>query len=307
MPFAALRPNVVLGCCWMLVLASCTALDAVVIRIVGQTIHPFEIGFFRVLFALMLVTPWLVRLGFAALRTDFLPLHACRAALKLVAQIAYFFAVLMMPLADVAAIGFTKPMFVAMGAAIFLGEVMRVRRWAAIAVGFIGVLIILRPTNSVFEPWILAAIAATIGLAGVTLMMKYLSGREATSSILAWNLMISVPIALVLAIPVWVTPSPSLIGLLLLQGGLGALAQFSAARAMRLADASVLTAVEFIRLPLVALLAFSFFGEIADRWTWIGASIILAATLYLVRRETLAAASSGDLSRSLVPTKNRPE
>jgi drug/metabolite transporter (DMT)-like permease len=194
-----------------------------------------------------------------------------------------------MPLADVAAIGFTKPMFVAIGAVLFLGEVMRGRRWAAIAVGFFGILVILRPTSGVFEPWILSAVAAAAALAGVALMMKYLSSREATARILAWNLVISVPIALILALPVWTTPSLFLLSLLLLQGGLGALAQFSAARAMRLADASVLTAVEFVRLPLVAVVAYLFFDELADGWTFVGALIILASTIYLVRREAALA------------------
>ncbi len=281
----AIKPNVVVGCCWMLVLASCTALDVVIIRIVGQSLHPFEIGFFRVFFALLLVTPWLIRAGWVDLRTEFLPLHAGRAALKLAGQIAYFYAILIMPLADVAAIGFTKPMFVAIGAVLFLGEIMRARRWAAIAIGFLGILIILRPASGVFDPWILTAVAAAIALAAVTLMMKYLSSREATTRILAWNLVISVPIALVLALPVWTTPSLFLLALLLLQGGLGALAQLSMARAMRLADASAITAVEFIRLPLVAILAYIFFGELADFWTWAGAAVILGSTLYLVRRE----------------------
>lgn len=277
----------------MLVLAGCTALDAAVIRIVGQTIHPFEIGFFRVLFALLLVSPWLMQRGFADLRTNFLPLHACRAVLKLVAQIAYFYAILVVPLTDVAAMGFTKPLFVSIGAVLFLGEIMRFRRWAAIIIGFFGVLIILRPGSGMYEPWILAAIAAAIGLAGVSLMMKFLAGREATSRILAWNLIISVPIALILALPFWTTPTLPILGLLLLQGGLGALAQFSAARAMRLADVSILTAVEFVRLPLVALVAYFLFEETSDLWTWAGALVIFGSTFYLVRRESHLARRQG--------------
>lgn len=269
----------------MLVLAGCTALDAAVIRIVGQTVHPFEIGFFRVLFALLLVSPWLIQRGLADLRSDFLLVHAGRAILKLLAQIAYFYAVLVMPLADVAAIGFAKPLFVSIGAVLFLGEVMRLRRWVAIAIGFLGVVVILRPGSTLFDPWIMSAVFAAIGLAGVNLLMKYLAEREATNRILAWNLMISVPVALVLALPFWTTPSLPILGLLLLQGGLGALAQFSAARAMRLADVSVLTAIEFVRLPLVALIAYVLFGEISGFWTWMGAAIIIGSTLYLVRRE----------------------
>jgi drug/metabolite transporter (DMT)-like permease len=284
----------------MLVLASCTALDAAIIRVVGQTLHPFEIGFFRVSFALILIMPWLMRIGLSTLRTGFLSLHVARAVLKLAAQIAYFYAVLIMPLANVAAIGFTKPMFVAIGAFLFLSELMRVRRWAAILAGFIGVLIVLRPTSDIFDPRMLSALAAAIGLAGVALMMKYLSSREETSRILAWNLIISIPVALALAIPVWITPTPYLLVLLLLQGALGALAQFSAARGMRLADASVLTAVEFVRLPLVALIAYLMFDEIADLWTWIGAAVIVAAMLYLVRREAFLA-DRGTLKASKLP------
>ncbi len=275
----------------MALLAAITAVDAAIIRIVGETLHPFEIGFFRVTFALLLIMPWLLRAGLQELRTDYLLVHGLRAVLKLAAQIAYFYAVLVMPLADVAAIGFTKPMFVAIGAFLFLGEIMRVRRWMAISVGFVGVLIVLRPAGEVFDPLMLSALTAAIGLAGVALMMKYLSSREVTSRILAWNLIISVPVALILAVPVWVTPTAYILMLLLLQGALGALAQYSAARGMRLADASVLTAVEFIRLPLVALIAFLIFGEIADFWSWIGALVIFAATFYLVRREVALAKS----------------
>lgn len=287
----------------MALLAAATAVDAAIIRIVGEVLHPFEIGFFRVSFALILIMPWLLRLGLGTLRTDFLLIHGIRAVLKLGAQIAYFYAVLVMPLADVAAIGFTKPMFVAIGAFLFLGEIMRLRRWAAIAVGFIGVLIVLRPTGEIFDPRMLSAVAAAIGLAGVALMMKYLSSREVTSRILAWNLMISVPVALVLVIPVWVTPTPYLLALLLLQGALGALAQYSAARGMRLADASVLTAVEFIRLPLVALIAYLMFGEISDFWTWIGALVIFAATFYLVRREVALARSGPPNAAAALPSE----
>ena len=162
---------------------------------------------------------------------------------------------------------------------------MRLRRWVAIAIGFLGVVVILRPGSTLFDPWIMSAVFAAIGLAGVNLLMKYLAEREATNRILAWNLMISVPVALVLALPFWTTPSLPILGLLLLQGGLGALAQFSAARAMRLADVSVLTAIEFVRLPLVALIAYVLFGEISGFWTWMGAAIIIGSTLYLVRRE----------------------
>jgi drug/metabolite transporter (DMT)-like permease len=161
---------------------------------------------------------------------------------------------------------------------------MRFRRWSAILVGFLGVLVVLRPGTAMFDPRMLAAVASAIGLAAIALLLKFLAGREPLVTIVGLNLVITVPLALLLTLPVWITPGVDLLGLMMLQGALGALGQFSAARAMALADASFLMPIEFVRLPLVVILAYVAFGELADLWTWAGAALIFVSTFYLARR-----------------------
>jgi drug/metabolite transporter (DMT)-like permease len=269
----------------MLVVAACNATDTAIIRIVAEDLHPLEIGFFRNLFSLLLILPWLYRAGPGVLRTSHLSVHVARAVIKLAALVSLFYAITIMPLADVTAIAFTTPLFVAIGAVLFLGETMRFRRWGAILVGFLGVLVVLRPGTAVFDPRMLAAVASAIGLAAIALLLKLLAGREPLATIVGLNLVITVPLALLLTLPVWITPGVDLLGLMVLQGALGALGQFSAARAMALADASFLMPIEFVRLPLVVILAYVAFGELADLWTWAGAALIFVATFYLARRE----------------------
>jgi drug/metabolite transporter (DMT)-like permease len=268
----------------MLVVAACNATDTVIIRIVAEDLHPLEIGFFRNLFSLLLILPWLYRAGPGVFRTSRLSIHVARAVIKLAALVSLFYAITIMPLADVTAIAFTTPLFVALGAVLFLGETMRFRRWSAILVGFLGVLVVLRPGTAMFDPRMLAAVASAIGLAAIALLLKFLAGREPLVTIVGLNLVITVPLALLLTLPVWITPGVDLLGLMMLQGALGALGQFSAARAMALADASFLMPIEFVRLPLVVILAYVAFGELADLWTWAGAALIFVSTFYLARR-----------------------
>jgi drug/metabolite transporter (DMT)-like permease len=268
----------------MLVVAACNAIDTVIIRIVAEDLHPLEIGFFRNLFSLLLILPWLHRVGPGVFLTSRLSIHVARAAIKLAALVSLFYAITIMPLADVTAIAFTTPLFVAIGAVLFLGETMRFRRWGAILIGFLGVLVVLRPGTAVFDPRMLAAVASAIGLATIALLLKFLAGREPPATIVGLNLFITVPLALLLALPVWVTPSLDVLGLMALQGALGALAQLSVTRAMALADVSFLMPIEFMRLPLVVVLAYVAFGELAGPWVWAGAVLIFVSTFYLARR-----------------------
>lgn len=269
----------------MSVVAFAMASDTALIRITAAELHPFEIAFFRNLFSLLLIVPWLWRMGPESLRTDRLALHLLRAALKLVTITAFFFAVKLMPLAEVTAIIFTTPLFVALGAALVLGEVLRLQRGLAILIGFVGVLIVLRPGSAVFDPIMLLALAAAVGQAAIALLLKFLARSEPTHRLVGLNLILTVPLALLMALPFWTWPSAWMLLVLLLQGALGALAQTAVTRAMALADASVLMPFEFIRLPLVVLIAWLAFGEASDFPVWLGAAVIFGSTFYLTRSE----------------------
>ena len=115
----------------------------------------------------------------------------------------------------------------------------------------------------------------------IQLMLKVMSRRDSTETLVAWNLIVSVPLALGPALWFWSTPTAGQWGLLLAQGALGALNQSVVTRAFQLADASVVAPMDFLRLPFVAIAAFAFFGEVAGISTWVGAAVIFVATLMM--------------------------
>jgi drug/metabolite transporter (DMT)-like permease len=267
----------------MVLVAGLTAVDTALVRVLTADVHPFVIGFFRSAFGLVAVLPWILRERRSLFRTDHLRLHALRAAVKLLALVSFFFAVASAPLAAVTAIAFATPVFVAVGAVLLLGERLPPLRVAAIGLGFVGVLVILRPDAGAFEPGLLFALAGALGLAAIALMLKFLSGRDRSATIVGLNLLLTVPMAAVLAVPVLTPLAPGTLGLLVLQGALGALSMTLVTRAMALADASFLMPIEFLRLPLVAAIAYFAFAELPDAGTWVGGIVIFAATMMLAR------------------------
>ncbi|WGF87938.1 DMT family transporter [Marinivivus vitaminiproducens] len=277
--------SVLIGGLLMAVNAGVGALDTVIVRLASTEVHAFEIAFFRNAFSLLVLLPFLLVRSNLSLRTPYWPVHALRAVLKLAALIAFFLAVTQLPLAVATAIAFTTPVFAAIGSMLFLGEPVRIGRIAGVMAGLCGVLIILRPGAIAFDTGIVLALLAAIGLAGVALLMKLSSGREPADRIVWFNLVLTVPIALIVCLPVWTTPSPFVLGILALQGALGALAQFSFARALSMADASVLMPVDFIRLPLAALFGQFLFAEQPDALVFVGGAVIFASAIVLLHQE----------------------
>ena len=125
-----------------------------------------------------------------------------------------------------------------------------------------------------------------MALAAIGLLAKLLARHDPPNTILAINLTLSVPLALLAALPFWTTPSWRMLGLMAVQGALGAASQFCFVSALRLADASLMMPVDLVRLPLVALLGFLAFGQVPDGWTWIGGGVICTAIVLLLRAGT---------------------
>jgi len=273
------------ACSLMLLAAVIMAVDTALVRVLSGELHAFEIVFFRSLFGLLAVAPWLWRHRRVIGHTANFRLHLGRALLKLLALFAFFQAIAGAPLASVTAIAFTTPLFVAVGAVLILGERLPRLRVAAIVMGFFGVLIVVRPGAGLVDPAIVYAVAGAIGIAAIALMLKFLSGRDSPSTIVGLNLLLSVPLALLLALPFLGLPSWPMLGLLAFQGAAGALSMTAVTRAMALGDASFLSPIEFVRLPLVAAIAYLAFGEVADAWVWVGGLVIFAAVVALAQSE----------------------
>ena len=269
----------------MMASASLFALMAVVIRLASAQLHPFQITFFRSSFGALFALPLLYVHGWQLLRTPRFGFYVMRCVLGMGGMLAGFWAIVNLPLAEAVALSYSSPLFVTFGAVLFLGEVVRMRRWSAVIVGFIGVLVIVRPGSDGFSAGSLVALMAA-GLTGaVTISIKSLTGSEPADRIVLLTTLLWVPLSLPAALSVWQWPHADIWPWLVLSGALGTGGHYCWTRALRLADASLLAPFSYLQLLLVAVLAWWIFGERVDRYTVIGATIIIGASLYITHRE----------------------
>ena len=257
-----------------------------VVRHLAPEIHTFEIVFFRNLFGFLWFLPWLLRSGPAALATRRFGTHAMRALLNTASLMAYFAALGMIPLADATALNLTIPLFVAVGAILFLGERVSAARWTALAVGAAGALAIVRPGFEAVTPGVLLVMGASVCAAGTRLMAKSLSGTDKPSAIVAWVAVLMTPVTLIPALFVWHWPALWEWPLLVAVGGLGAIGQLCFVKAYALADITFAEPMAFTRLLWAAAIGYLWFGEFPDFWTWAGGALIVAGTTILARGRT---------------------
>lgn len=278
-------PPVALAAALMMLSSLVQVVDSVIVRYLAADIHPFEILFFRNLFSLMVLAPLVAPSDRALTVNRLWVAHGARAVLKLGALTCAFFAISLLPLSVFTAIAFTTPLFATLGAILILGEPVRASRLLALAVGFVGVIVVLRPDEVPVGAGAALALASAVGLAAVALVLKFSSSRESAARIVWLNLVISVPLGLAMTLPVWSTPSPAALCLMFLQGAGGLAAQLAVTTAMSRAEASVLVAIDFIRLPLAIALGFTLFAEPVEIAVLIGGAIILSSLVILFSRE----------------------
>ena len=281
-------PAPVKGALWMLVSAAALAGLTGVVRHMSAGLPPFEIAFFRSFFGLLILAPWLMRSGLGVLRTKRLGLYTLRCALGVATMLMWFTAISMVPLADAVALGFTSPLFVILGAALFLGEVVRGRRLGATLCGFAGALIILRPGGGVLDLGAVLVLLSAVTLAGANLSVKELSRTEPVQAIVTYMVIFMVPLTFIPALLVWQTPTPAQLAELAGLAALATLGNYAMTRAVAVADASAVMPYDYARLPFAALIGFFVFGETSDAATWIGAGVIAVASLYLAHHESKA-------------------
>ena len=265
------------------------SLMSTLVRVASADLPPLEIVFFRNLFALASMLPWVLSSGFPGLDTSHLRLHLARAVIGVFAMGLWFTSLALVPLADAVALSFTMPLFIVAGAATILGEKVGLRRWSATAIGFLGMLVILRPGIAVVSPVMVLPVAAAAFWATSALILKHMSATvRAGTSVLILNLLMT-PLSLVPATFVWIWPHWEDLFVLAALGLLAMLAHLSLARALAAADASALVPFDYARLPFIALFAFVLFGEVAEIWTWVGAAIIAGSAFYIAWRESVLA------------------
>lgn len=269
----------------MVVSAICFSAMTASIRPASADMHPLQVLFFRNLIGLALMMPWILRSGIGAMRSKRLPLHILYASLVYLSMSTWYYAINKVTLVDAVALSFTIPFFTTGMAMMFLGERVRWRRWLAIATGFGGALLILRPGFATIDPNMLLILLNILGWAAAVIMIKVLNRVDSANAIVSYMFILLTPISLPAAIDNWSHPTWNSIPWILLLGLAGWGGHVCATRAVSLAPTSIVMPIEFIRLPLLGLIGFLAFGEVPDHWTLIGSAVIVAAALYVGHRE----------------------
>lgn len=276
--------NAAKGAWWMIAAAGALTAMAICIRYL-PTYSVLLMIFLRNVINLVLMTPSMVRQGKAIFRTERLGTHAIRNAFLYSGNVAWFFGVTKISLADVAALQFTSPLFTAIIAAALLGERIGGHRMVAILVGFAGALIIIRPGIIPLNIGTLSILLAAFLYSCAHVVTKLLSNTESGSTVVFY---MSVTILIYSAIPaafVWQTPAwadmPAMIGL----GITGYATHYCITRSLAVGDASFVIVFDFMRLPFSVTLGWILFTEVLDAWTAAGALIIFATGYYSTVRE----------------------
>lgn len=243
----------------------------------------FQILFFRSVVGLAVIGLLVWRTGPALLRTRRAGEHVWRNVAHFGGQFGWFFAIAAMPLAEVFAIEFTIPIWTALLAAAFLGERLTGVRWLALALGLAGVLLVLRPGASIVQPAALAALGGALAYAASHLLTKRLTTTEAPLAILFYMTVVQLPLGLAGAWPQWRPLTLAQAPWLVVVGLTALSAHYCLARALRLADVSVVLPIDFLRLPLVGLLGYLLYGEAVGAAAIAGAALILLANVINLR------------------------
>ena len=281
-----LPPNIK-GGLWMILAGLFFTFLGVMIRMANNEVHILEIVFFRYLFSLLIMVPWVLRLGVSGLKAKNIPLLFTRSISSYIAAILWFASMIYLPLTEATALGYTTPLFVTLGAVLFLNEVVGKQRWFALGIGFAGILVILRPGSATFAMPALLAIGGAIFIACSALLVKILNKTDTPDIIVLYMAIFSTPISLIAVLFVWKTPSYEALAWLFGIGLFSTIGHLAYTRSFAAANASVVLPYDYMRLLMVAAVGYGFFKEIPDIWTWVGGCIIIISTFYISRRDVI--------------------
>jgi drug/metabolite transporter (DMT)-like permease len=250
-------------------------------------IDPLQIIFFRNFFCLLFLMPLLVMRGPALVKSSQFKMYGVRVGLALLSMTTWFYALALIPLAELTAIGFLGPLFATLFAVLFLGETVRARRVTALTIGFVGAMIILRPGGTPFGLGQACALFSALTAGVIGPLLKQMTAKEDADKIVFISTLLMAPFSLLPALLVWQWPEAALWPYLAAMGLCAVVGHISLMRGFASTDASLVFTYEFSRLPFAVLVGFMLFSETIDVWTLVGATIIFASAFYITRRESL--------------------
>lgn len=290
------------GILWVALSGILFALLNVFTLIPSHHLNSFVMAFLRYFFGALFLLPVVLRLGvYGALHTRRLPLHLFRGAIHTAGMLLWFVALPLTTLAEITALGFTGPIFITIGAALFLGEDVRLRRWLAVLVGFVGAMIIIRPGFSALHLGVICILVSTPIFSASNLISKALARTDSASTIVIWQNIVIVACAAPFAVWFWQTPRWTDIVWFLAAGLCGTLGHISQQRGYQLADITLLQPIGFLSLVWNAMLGFLLFTQKPDLWTFVGAAVIFGSALYISHREAVRRAQVRTISAPASP------
>jgi drug/metabolite transporter (DMT)-like permease len=279
-------PSVAKAAIWMTGTLVSFMLMAVAVRELHEAnIHTFEMLLIRSIIGIVVVVAVAWHLGFHVLRTSQPKLQIGRNIVHYGGQATWVYGLSLLPLAEVFALEFTVPIWVAIFAIVFLGERINRGRLIAIILGFLGVLVILKPGVDIIDPGAFVVLACAIFFGGAITCTKKLVQTDTPLAVLFFMVMIQTPLGLVPTLFLWVTPEWHDVPWLIVLGLTGLSAHFCEAHAFRYADATVVIPLQFLRLPLIAIIGFIFYEEGLELVAFFGAALIFSGNYYNIRLE----------------------
>ena len=254
-------------------------------KYLGDSLPVPMMVFVRFLAGFVFLLPVLWKFGFKNLKTGRIKLHLLRGTIGWLGNLAMFFSVVHIVMADAITIQFSRPLFTVLLAGLFLGEVIGGRRAAAAVIGFLGILIITRPFGDGFSVWYFAAIGGAVTATLVVLLVKFLSRTEHTLVIIFYFTATSTILSAIPAFLFWQTPSLTEFGILGLMGGLGVLGQTLFTQGIGLGETSFVLPFDYLRIVFAFAIGLIWFAEVPSVWSFIGAAIIIVSSFYLLRTE----------------------
>jgi len=255
------------------------------VKLLSDDLHPIIICFYRCLMGLILITPFIALNNFKALKSSNTKLQLIRALINIISMICWFSAIGIMHFEKATALGFTTPLFTTILAVIILGEVIRFHRTAALILGFIGIIVIIRPGYLPFEFGTLLMLAASFSFSFVLIFVKKLSATDSSLTIIFYHLLYMTPVFFILSLFFWESVSFNQLVIFVFMGASGLLSHWCLAQAFKLSDTTFVMPLQFTKLIWASLIGLFIFAEQPDIWTWVGGIIIFISVVYITYRE----------------------
>ena len=283
----ALPPNL-RGILWVGMSGVLFSLLNVFTLIPAQHLNSYVMAFLRYLAGTLILMPVILRIGLhRSLHSNRKSLHISRGVIHACGMFLWFAALPLTSLAEITALGFTGPIFVTIGAALFLGEDVRLRRWAAVMVGFGGAMIIIRPGFAEIGLGAICELLSTPIFSASNLISKALARTDGAETIVIWQHLVIVVCAAPVALWFWQSPTWTDILWFFAAGFCGTAGHICQQRGYQIAEITLLQPIGFLSLLWNTLLGFFLFAQKPDVWTFVGAAVIFSSAMYISHREAV--------------------